>query len=136
NQCIGLVGRRDSRRTIEHEGRADIRLVEQQFRLQQFELEADWPQIFAQQELGVLERELVRIAGGLRGRGDVACGLGVDLRGGENALWRDCIVHMRPRLAIFDYSVTLLPVRALRPSRSAGSRTSLRPAPRTAAMNR
>ena len=137
DQRVGLVGRGNARRAIEDEGRADLGFVEQQFGLQQFELEADRPEILAQQEFRVLERELVGVALGLRGRRDMARGLGVDLRGGENALGRDCIVHMRPRLATFDYSVTPLPPgRASRPSRSAASRTSLRPAPRRAAANR
>ena len=64
-------------------------LVEQQLGLQQLELEADRPQILAQQELGVLERELVGRALGLRDRRHMLGGTCVDLGRGENTLWRD-----------------------------------------------
>src|SRR3546814_9983028 len=38
-QCLRLFGLGDPRRAIKDEGRADMRFVEQQLRLQQFELE-------------------------------------------------------------------------------------------------
>ena len=57
DQRVGLVRLGDPRRAVEDEGRGDLRLVEQQLGLQQFELEADRPQILAQQEIHVLEGE-------------------------------------------------------------------------------
>ena len=57
DQRVGLVRLGDARRAVEDEGRGDVRLVEQQLGLQQLELEADRPQILAQQEVHVLEGE-------------------------------------------------------------------------------
>ena len=71
NQGIGLVGRWDSRRAVEDECRADFRFFEKQFGLQKLELEADRPQILAQQEIAVLEGQLVSLALGLRDRRDM-----------------------------------------------------------------
>src|SRR6185436_1684680 len=106
DQGIGHAGRWNPRRAIEDEGGSDVRLVEEQLGLQELELEADRPQVLAQQELRVLERELVGLAFRLRGRRDMAGGVRIDLRGRENALWRDSIGHMEPRLASIGYSVT------------------------------
>ena len=88
DQRVGHVRRRNPRRTVEDEGRADVGFVEQQLGLQQLELEADRPQILAQQELGVLEGELVGGALGLRDRRHMLGGAGIDLGRREDALGR------------------------------------------------
>ena len=59
DQRVGLVRLGNARRAVEDEGGRDVRLVEQQLGLQQFELEAHRPQVRAKQELGVLEGEPV-----------------------------------------------------------------------------
>ena len=87
------------RRAVEDEGRADLRLVQQQLGLQQLELEADRPQVLAQQEVDVLEGQLVGGALGLRARRHMLGGLRVDLGVRENALGRDWVGHLRDRLA-------------------------------------
>ena len=137
DQRVGHVGRGHPRRPVEHEGRGDVRFAEQQLGLQQLELEADRPQILAQQELAVLERQLVGRAFGLRDRRHMLGGAGVDLGGWKDALGRvGPVVHPR-RLAANRDSVTTLAVQPSRPpSRSGGCRTSPRPAPRTAAASR
>ncbi len=89
------------RRPVEDEGRGDVGLVHQQLRLQQFELEADRPQILAEQELIVLEREFIRSAFGLRGGGNMLGGGGIDLRVGEDPFGRFWIGHTRRGLAGF-----------------------------------
>src|SRR3546814_7570668 len=66
-QRLRLFGLGDPRRAIKDEGRADMRFVEQQLRLQQFELEPHRPQVFAQQEIHVLKGEAVRRMLGLGG---------------------------------------------------------------------
>jgi hypothetical protein len=49
DQRVGLVGLRDARGAVDDEGGRDLRLVEQQLGLEQFELEADRAQVLAQQ---------------------------------------------------------------------------------------
>ena len=73
-------------RAVEDEGRGDPRLVEQQLGLQQLELEADRPQILAQQEVHVLEGEAIGVADGLRAFGRLGGGLGLLARRLEDAL--------------------------------------------------
>src|SRR3546814_20604287 len=58
--------RSDTRRAVKDEGGTDIRLFQQHLGLQQFKLEADGPQVLAQQEIGVLKGEPVRRILGLR----------------------------------------------------------------------
>ncbi len=137
DQRIGHVRRGHPRRSVEHERRPDPGFVEEQLGLQQLELEADRAQILAQQELAVLEGELVRRAFGLRDRRDMLGRPGIDLGGREDALGRMRLIGHCRRLAANDDSVTMpdqLPF--ARPSRSAESRTSPRPARRTAAASR
>ena len=95
--------------------------------------------ILAQQEVGVLERELVGRALGLRARRHMLGGLRVDLGGRENALGRDWVGHAPAGLAEpapTTSHVSRLRLAAARSSRSGGSRTSPRPAPRRAAASR
>ncbi len=99
DQRVGHVRRGNARRPVEDEGRPDIGFVEQQLGLQQLELEANRPQVLAQQELGVLERELVGRAFGLRDRRHMLGGAGVDLGSRENALGRKGLRSHRRRLA-------------------------------------
>src|SRR3546814_5474308 len=54
---LRILGRRDTRRAVKDEGGTDIRLFQQHLGLQQFKLEADGPQVLAQQEIGVLKGE-------------------------------------------------------------------------------
>ena len=63
---IGLFGLGNPGRAIEDEGRGDPRLVEHQFGLEQFELEADRAEILAKQEIHVLEGEPIGRMLGLR----------------------------------------------------------------------
>ena len=92
---FGLGRLRDPRRSVEHEGRGDVGLVHQQFGLEQFKLEANRAEVLAKQELGVLERELIRLALGLRRGRDMLGSLRVDLGGRENALGGAIIGHKR-----------------------------------------
>ena len=60
-------GRGNPGRAIADQGRADVGLIEQHLTLEQFELEPDRPQLLAQHEVVVAERQLVGRAAGLRG---------------------------------------------------------------------
>jgi len=78
----------DARRSVEDEGRFDLRLVHQQLRLQQFELEPHRPQILPQQEFGVLEGQAIGGAAGLRCFHPLA-GVGGFLTGGAEFAFFD-----------------------------------------------
>ena len=85
-QRLGLGGLRDTRRTVEDEGRGDLGLFEQQLRLQQFQLETDGAKVFAQQEVHVLKGQRIGGAFGLRRRDDRLGALGVLAGIGEDAV--------------------------------------------------
>ena len=74
DQGIGLVRLRYPGRAVHDQRGADTGLVEQHLRLEQFQLEADGPELLPKQELGVLKGEPVGRVTGLR-RADV-CLLG------------------------------------------------------------
>ena len=86
DQCRGVLGGRNARRAVEHEGRRDPRFGQRQLGLEQFELEAHRPQVVAQQEIGVLEREAVGRVLGLRGRRPGLRHRRLGACGGEQAL--------------------------------------------------
>src|SRR3546814_9918688 len=86
-QRLRLFGLGDPRRAIKDEGRADMRFVEQQLRLQQFELEPHRPQVFAQQEIHVLKGEAVRRMLGLGGGNAVLGRFRFLLAPADNAGW-------------------------------------------------
>jgi hypothetical protein len=83
---LHLVGRRNPRRAVEDEGREDARLVEQELRLQQFELEPHGAKIGAQQEIGILEGEPVGRMLGLGGRRRIGGEPGLAPRRGEGGM--------------------------------------------------
>ena len=99
DERIGHRRLRNPCRAVEDEGRADLRFVHEQLGLQELKLEADGPQVLTQEELGVLERQLVSGALGLRAGRHMASGFRVDLGVRENALGRYWVCHLLDRLA-------------------------------------
>ena len=81
--CLGRLG--DARRAVEDEGRGDLRFLEHQFGLEQLELEPHRAEIFAEQEVHVLEGEPVMRMLGLRRGNDLAGGFSVLAGVRENA---------------------------------------------------
>ena len=98
-QRLGLGRLGHSRRAVERRRSNRSSLVEEQFGLQQFELEAHRAQVLAKQEFVVLEGQLVGRMLGLRAGRNVLGGFGVDLGVGKDALGGYWISHKRPRLA-------------------------------------
>ena len=96
DQRVGLVRLGNPRRAVEDEGRGDVRLVEQQLGLQQLELEADRPQILAQQEVHVLEGEPIGGMLGLRAGGRLGGGLGFFAGRGERRASAGRVGHSEP----------------------------------------
>src|SRR3546814_5140928 len=79
--------------TIKNKRRFELGFIQQQFRLQQFQLEPDRPQILPQQELRILKGKLISLAFGLRGGNGKLCSAGVIRGATEFALSNFFICH-------------------------------------------
>ena len=137
DQRVGHVRRRNPRRAVEDEGRADLGFVEQQLGLQQLELEADRPQDPRAAGTRCPGRRACRPRSRSAGSTGHARRRGRRPWRSGRCAWAGGWV-MRRRTSGKPWQRHAASARRpfARPSRSAASRTSRRPAPRTAAASR
>ncbi len=124
---IGRLGIQKTGAAIDDHGRFDLLLLQNEFRLQQFELQADRAQLLAQQKILILKGQTIGRRGALL-RADVLLGgLGVLVGRGENAKTAGRLgTHASP-LATATHFTSTTPPRG-RPATWTAARAGLCPA--------